>query len=192
VPLSVLASRICASRPHRSRWRKAFGGDCDVAHDLAAPVPPCYSYALMSNRWDRRAFGLLMIAVVIGALWAGYNLWRFDFGRAGGDVRMLVWIVFATPFATFLGWVWARPREGWHAAFVTFVIYFFAIMVAARIERLVLGEDQAAATHHALYFQLTLALDVVACLVVALRVARSVVTIPSPDTKDVRSTSPEL
>jgi hypothetical protein len=162
-----------------------------VPHDVAAGPTSCYSYAPMSTRWDRRTFGLVMGAVVIGALWAGYNLWRFDFGRAGGDVRMLVWIVFATPFATFLGWVWARPREGWRAAFVTFVIYFFAIMVAARIERLVLGEDRAAATRHALYFELTLALDVVACLVVALRVARSVVTIPSPN-NDVRSASPEL
>jgi hypothetical protein len=61
------------------------------------------------------------------------------------------------------------------------MIYFFAILVAARIERLVLGEATATETKHALYFRLTLALDLLAGLGVALQRGRYARTIPAAD-----------
>lgn len=130
---------------------------------------------------DRRAFAIIAAAVVIGAVWAGYNLWTAGADRGENTYRALIWTVFATPFATFLGWAVARPVERWRAAFVCFMIYFFAILVAARIERLVLGEATATATGHALYFRLTLALDLLAGLGVALQRGRSARTIPAAD-----------
>ena len=146
---------------------------------------------MSERRFDSRAFGIIAGATLLGAAWAGYQLWTAGFGSDQGNFRALIWGVFATPFAAFCGWAWARPGERWQAAFVCFVIYFFSILVAARIERLVLGEERAAATGHALYFQLTLALDLIACLVVALRQARSVGTIPLPNDAVGRTTPPK-
>ncbi len=106
-------------------------------------------------------------AALLGAAWASFNLLRAGGSGASGATVPLVWTVFATPFFTFWGWLIARRREGWQAAFVCFCIYFFAIFVGARLERLVLGAEAAAANAHALYYRLTLAAQVIACLVVA-------------------------
>jgi hypothetical protein len=122
--------------------------------------------------FDRRTFAIIACATLVGALWAGYNLWVAGSDRGQEVFRALIWTVFATPFATFCGWAIARPAERWWAAFVCFAIYFFAIFTAARVERLLLGEELANATAHLLYFRLTLAFDVLACLGVALQRAR--------------------
>lgn len=115
---------------------------------------------------------------MLGALWSTYNLRSAGTSRDPEVFRALIWIVFATPFATFWGWIIARPGERWRAAFVCFSIYFFAIFIAARVERFVLGEAAATAAGHALYFRLTLLFDLVACLGVALQRARGAGTIP--------------
>jgi hypothetical protein len=133
------------------------------------------------RRWDIRTFAIIAFAAAIGAAWAGYNLWLVGDARDPQVFRALIWIVFATPFATFWGWVIARPAERWWAAFVCFCIYFFAIFAGARVERLILGEAAANSSGHALYFQLTLAFDIVCALVVALHRARALGTIPSPN-----------
>lgn len=128
----------------------------------------------MRFRW--RDAVVIALAVLIGAAWAAYNL------RVAGDSRdeiflhALIWVVFATPFATFIGWVLARPRERWSAAAVCFTIYVFSIFAAARIERLLVGEANAAATSHALYFRLCLAFNLLAGLGVALHRAAHVGT----------------
>ena len=140
---------------------------------------------------DRRTFVIIAIATLVGAAWAGYNLWTVGANRGEAAYRPLIWAVFGTPFATFLGWSVARPAERWRAAFVCFLIYFFAILVAARIERLLLGEVQATATQHALYFRLCLGIDFLAGLVVALQRARSARTIPGPDNTYARPASPQ-
>jgi hypothetical protein len=122
----------------------------------------------MRRHVDWRSLTIIGLAALTGAAWAGYNL------RLAGDRRdeaifhALIWIVFATPFATFGGWAVARPRERWPAAAVCSSIYFFAILAAARIERLVVGEEIAAATGHALYFRLCLVFDLLGCLGAAL------------------------
>lgn len=133
---------------------------------------------MFARRFDWRTFRLIAAAAGLGALWSIYNLWSAGEGRDPEVFRALIWVVFATPFATFWGWAIARPGERWLAAFICFSIYFFAIFIAARVERLMLGEDAATASGHALYFRLTLLFDLLACLGVALQRARGIGTIP--------------
>lgn len=142
------------------------------------------------RQFDVRTFALIAGAAILGAAWAVYNLGLAGSARDAAVFRQLVWAVFATPFFTFLGWLLARPREGWRAAFVSFCIYFFAIFAAARVERLALGESLASSSKHALYFRLTIGLDLVACLVAALQRARAPGTI-QPPADTTRSTSPQ-
>ncbi len=136
---------------------------------------------LTERRWDFRTLLIISVAAAIGAAWAGYNLWTVGEVREPRVFRALIWIVFATPFATFWGWCIARPKERWWAAFVCFCIYFFAIFAGARVERLLIGESAANASRHALYFQLTFLFDIVGAVVVALHRARAIGTIPSPN-----------
>jgi hypothetical protein len=143
------------------------------------------------SRFDLRTFALIALATLIGGLWAWYNLRLAGSARDLAVSNQLVWAVFATPFAAFLGWVLARRAESWRAAFVCFCIYFFAIFLAARVERLVLGEEVASATKHALYFQLVLAFDLLGCLGAALQRAISVGTIRMPNEPAAHSSSPQ-
>lgn len=106
-------------------------------------------------------------AALLGAAWALFNLSRAGGSGFTGSTAQLVWAVFATPFFTFWGWLIARRQERWLAALVCFSIYFFAAFVGARLELLVLGLDAAEASGHALYYQLTLSVQLIACLVVA-------------------------
>jgi hypothetical protein len=131
-----------------------------------------------ARNFDRRAFVLIAGAALLGAAWAGYNLWQAGNSREPEVFRALIWAVFAPPFFTFWGWLAARPAERWRAAFTCFMIYFVAIFAAARLERLLLGADEAAATGHALYFRLVLLFQLLACLGVALRRALRAGTIP--------------
>lgn len=142
--------------------------------------------------FDLRTFLFIAGAAIVGGLWAGYNLWSVGDARDLGVVRQLVWVVFATPFAAFFGWIAARPRERWRAGFVCFMIYFFAIFLGARIERLVLGEEVASATKHALYYRLTLAFDFLGCLGAGLQRALALGTIAAPNEATAHTMSPEL
>jgi uncharacterized membrane protein YphA (DoxX/SURF4 family) len=132
---------------------------------------------MREHSFDRRAFAIIAATTLLGALWAGYNLWLAGDARDASVYRQLIWVVFATPLATFCGWAWARPGERWSAAFFSFMVYFLAIFIAARVERFLLGKDIAEATKHALYFRLTLALDLLGGLAIALQRARTVSTI---------------
>lgn len=98
----------------------------------------------------------MLFALAIGLAWAGYNLNVAGPFRNDDVVRNLVWVVFAGPFALFLGWVIARRSEIGVAAFCCFCLYFFSFFVAQRIEGLLIGTEAARANAHALYFQLML------------------------------------
>lgn len=89
---------------------------------------------MTSARFDLRTFLLIFGAACLGAAWAIYSRSTTAFPYDESQIRALIWIVFAAPFATFIGWFIARPRERWIAAFVCFCIYFFAPFVAARYE----------------------------------------------------------
>lgn len=98
-----------------------------------------------------------------------FNLRQAGGSGLTGSTAQLVWTVFATPFFTFWGWLVARRSEGWLAGLVCFSIYFFAIFLGARLELLMLGQTAAAAAGHARYFQLTMSIQLIACLVVAVQ-----------------------
>ncbi len=136
---------------------------------------------MTKRRWDIRTLLIIGGAAAIGAAWAAYNLWTIGDSRESRVFNGLIWVVFATPFATFVGWLVARPRERWWAAFVCFCLYFFAIFAGGRVEYLVLGEAAANSSRHALYFRSTLVFDIIGALVIALHRSGTIGTIPSPD-----------
>jgi hypothetical protein len=107
---------------------------------------------LLLDRIDWRTLGIMLAAGAVGVLWAIYNYSDVGLARGVEYLRPLVWVIFATPFALFLGWVVARPREIWLAAFSAFCFYFFTPFVGARIESLLLTTEQMSATNHDTYF----------------------------------------
>ena len=118
---------------------------------------------------DWRTGGCIGAAALIGAGWALFNLRQAGGSGFTGSAAQLVWAVFATPFFTFWGWLAARRAEGWLAALVCFSIYFFAIFLGARLELLLLGQAAAGAAGHARYYQLTLGIQLIACVAVAVQ-----------------------
>lgn len=139
----------------------------------------------MNRHFDIRTFILIMGAALIGVVWAVYNR-----GLAAppydpsSEFRPLVWVIFATPFATFWGWFAARRAERWWAAFVCFCIYFFSPFVAARYESCTVlqgrfslsdcflataqAQEAANASGHIIYFQVIVIIHLLAALAVAL------------------------
>ncbi|WP_029215244.1 hypothetical protein [Kallotenue papyrolyticum] len=130
--------------------------------------------------FDLRSAALIGGAALLGAAWSWVNLQRAGGSGAGAATAALIWTVFATPFFTFWGWFAARRSELWMALFVCGCIYFFSIFAGARIERLLLDAEPARATGHALYFRLTPALQLLACLALALHRGRRRGTMPVP------------
>lgn len=131
----------------------------------------------MKRRRDIRVILVIGSLTLLGAATALLALASTHGLRDETVIRPLVWTVFATPFATFIGWLLARRERAWQAAFTCFMIYFFSIFLAARIERLLLGGELALERGHLLYFQLTVVFNVLSGCVVALREGRSRSTI---------------
>ena len=149
----------------------------------------------MLQRFDLRAFVLIFGAALLGAGWAIYNRGVTTFPYNEAELRALVWVIFAIPFATFLGWLVARRAERWWAAFVCFCIYFFSPFVAARYESCTVlrgafdlgdcfvataqAQQAAAANGHRIYFATIVVVQLLAALAVALHRAVSRSTMPS-------------
>ena len=116
---------------------------------------------------------IIIGAALLGAAWA-YFQFRTTFGpngeplRGEAYLRPLVWTIFATPLATWVGWASARRREVWLAAGMCFCIYFFSPFVGARIESFVLDATDAEQAGHVIYFQAVILLNILAALSVAL------------------------
>lgn len=117
---------------------------------------------------DWRTLSLMLIAALVGAAWALFNFASTGGERGEAELRPLIWTIFATPFALFLGWTLARRTEVWLAALTCFCLYFFTVFVAARLESLALGPEEAAATHHTMYFTSVVWLHLASALVLAL------------------------
>lgn len=115
----------------------------------------------MTRRIDWRTFGIMLGIALLGAVWAIYNYISVGNDRSEEQLRPLVWVIFATPFALFIGWVLARRAEVWRAAFICFCFYFFTPFVAARIESFMLTPEQAAASGHSRYFVTAIVLHVI-------------------------------
>ena len=147
------------------------------------------------SRFDLRTFLLIVGAALLGAAWAVYNRNLVTSLDPEAQLRAQVWVIFATPFATFWGWFVARRAERLWAAAICFCIYFFAPFVAARYESCAVvwpefgpagcfiatsqARDAAAAGAHAIYFQAIVLVHVLAALVLALQRALSRSTIPA-------------
>jgi hypothetical protein len=115
----------------------------------------------MTRRLDPRTLLLMLATLAVGVTWAVFNLASTGGARNDDVVRALVWAVFATPFALFLGWLVARRHELGLAAFCCFCLYFFTFFVAQRIESLVVSPEVAASNGHSLYFNLAIAIHAV-------------------------------
>ena len=148
----------------------------------------------MRKQFDLRTFLLIMGAALVGAAWAIYNRGMTDFPYdPEREFRPLVWVIFATPFATFWGWFFARRAERWWAAFVCFCIYFFSPFVAARYESCTVlqgsfslsdcflataqAQERANNTGHMIYFGAIVIVHLLAALAVALHRALNQSTI---------------
>jgi hypothetical protein len=154
----------------------------------------------MMPRFDLRTFILIAGAALIGAAWAIYNRDLVPSLPLQGQLRAQAWVIFATPFATFWGWFFARRAERLQAAALCYCIYFFAPFVAARYESCALvwaqygpagcftatgpARDLAGASQHAIYFQAIVIVHLLAALIVSLQRAlsrsRMPVQLPQP------------
>jgi cytochrome bd-type quinol oxidase subunit 2 len=110
---------------------------------------------------DTKTLLIMLASVAIGAAWAAYNYSTVGMARSEASLRPLVWVVFSTPFALFIGWLVARRHELAAAAFCCFCLYFATFFVAARIESFILSPEQSAAEGHQLYFFTSMGLHVV-------------------------------
>jgi hypothetical protein len=145
------------------------------------------------SRFDLRTFILILGAALLGAAWAIYNRGLVPALDPEPQLRARVWVIFATPFAMFWGWFFARRAERLWAAAICFCIYFFAPFVAARYESCAVvwsqfgisgcftataaARDAARASGHAIYFQAIVIIHLLAALGVALQRALSRSTI---------------
>lgn len=112
------------------------------------------------RRFDIRTFGIMLAATLVGAAWAYYNWASTGEARVDATVRPLVWAIFATPAALFIGWLAARRAEWPLASFCCFCLYFLTPFVAARIESLAVPPEQIGA--HNFYFVTVILLHVLA------------------------------
>lgn len=139
------------------------------------------------KRFDLKTFLIILGASALGAAWAIYQRDLVPSLGYDDQLRAQTWVIFATPFATFWGWFFARRGERLLAAAVCFCIYFFAPFVAARYESCVVvwsqfgpqgcftatneAREAAKQAGHVIYFQAIVVVHLVAALVVALRAA---------------------
>lgn len=149
----------------------------------------------MRRHLDLRTFSLIFGAALIGAGWAIYNRSLTSSPYGEDQFRSLVWVIFATPFATFWGWFVARRAERWWAALICFCIYFFSPFVAARYESCAAlhgsfslsdcfvattaAQQAASGNGHQIYFTTIMVVQVLAALVAALHRALSRSTMPA-------------
>ncbi|GAB4190882.1 MAG: hypothetical protein OHK0022_04130 [Roseiflexaceae bacterium] len=162
----------------------------------------------MRNRQiDFKPLLLIIGAALAGAAWALYNRSQVSPPYDASELRPLVWVVFATPFALFWGWLLARPTERWWALFVSASIYFFAPFVAARYESCAVvtgffnpiscftdtqqAQQLANANGHSIYFQAIVVIHLIAAIAVALHRALNRSTIPTQRLFARRGPEPE-
>jgi hypothetical protein len=139
---------------------------------------------LTRTRLDLRTLIALLVATLIGAAWATYQRGLAIPPYDESELRPLVWVIFATPFALFIGWFFARRTERWWAAFVCFCLYFFSPFVAQRYESCTIvsggfslsdcflataqAQELSAAAGHVIYFQAVVVIQVAAGALIAI------------------------
>ncbi len=114
-----------------------------------------------ASGFDWRSVIIMLLAALVGSAWAYYNYTSTGGRRGEAQLQPLVWTMFATPAALFVGWAVARWREVWLAAFACFCLYFFTFFIAARIESFVVTPEQASANGHDIYFKAAMVVHLV-------------------------------
>jgi hypothetical protein len=139
---------------------------------------------MMRAKFDLRTLVVLGLASIVGAAWAIYQRSLTSPPYNEDQFRSLVWVIFAIPFALFLGWAIARRTERWWAAFTCFCLYFFSPFVAQRYESCTIvssgfslsdcffataqAQELSAAAGHVIYFEAVVVIQLVAALLIAL------------------------
>lgn len=148
------------------------------------------------TRLDLRTLLVLAAATLAGAAWATYQRGLVSYPYGEEEFRALVWVIFATPAALFIGWALARPRERLWAAFVCFCLYFFSPFVAQRYESCVVvsggfslgdcflaterAQELANASGHQIYFDSVATIQALIALAIAAQRALTPAAPPSP------------
>jgi hypothetical protein len=144
---------------------------------------------LTRARLDLRTLIALVAATLVGAAWATYQRGLAIPPYDESELRPLVWVIFATPFALFIGWFFARSTERWWAAFVCFCLYFFSPFVAQRYESCTIvsggfslsdcflataqAQQLSNAAGHVIYYEAVVVIHCVAGVLIALHRAAS-------------------
>ncbi|HEY1016687.1 MAG TPA: hypothetical protein VGE07_28505, partial [Herpetosiphonaceae bacterium] len=109
------------------------------------------------------------LAALAGAL-LGWLAWRSAPASPTTDqLRPLVWAVVAAPLAALAASLLSRHSRPGRALVWCGAVYFFSLFAAARLERLLIGDEAAVAGGFALYFQLALAFQAAGGLIFAWR-----------------------
>ncbi len=127
-----------------------------------------------------RLIGLVALGALLGAIAAFVAYQSRAIAPSPEQVKPYVWAVVAVPLGSFIGslvgqWRLYRPFAGWLG--LTYVLSLFA---AARLERMFVGQEAAAANGHASYLILAIILQSFGALLVAWRL--SAATTPAPTT----------
>lgn len=123
----------------------------------------------MNRFWH--TFGITIFGTAIGLAGALLARNATNFNQFSEELRSLVWMVVAIPLGTLLGGLAANLRHWTFTLGWVGVLYFLSVFVAARIERLMLGEQQASATKHVTYFTLIAIIQTLASIFFAWRLA---------------------
>jgi hypothetical protein len=87
-------------------------------------------------RIDFRTLLTMLAATLLGVAGAAYALEASAGERSIAVLRLLIWVICATPLLLGLGWLLARRGEAWLAGFCCLSLYIFTPFVARRIEQL--------------------------------------------------------
>ncbi len=121
----------------------------------------------MTQATQWRRLSVIMLGALLGAAGA-WSAHRFIAPSLPPDqLTPLVWIVISVPLGALAGALLAQPRRWAQSAGWLGVVYFFSVFAAARLERLLVGEEAAAAAGHRLYFTLVIGLQVAGSLLAA-------------------------
>jgi len=120
---------------------------------------------MQATQWRRMS--IVVAGIALGAAGASIARSAVAPNLPPDRLQALVWIVISVPLGGGIGALLAQPSRWSRSAGWFGVVYFFSVFAAARLERLLVGREAAAADGHRLYFTLAIVLQVAGSLIVA-------------------------